>query len=252
MSEDVVVLKIGGNQIDEPAFLTALAETVAGLRARPVIVHGGGKEIGQLHMDLGIPFHVVAGLRVTSDATLRVAEMVLSGLVNKRLVASLVNAGVPAIGLSGVDLGILRVEKLEHPGGDLGWVGHVVEVNVAGLGRLLADGLTPILSPISLGRDGHTYNVNADHAAEAVACALQATALVLVSNVPGVLLDGELIAQLSAARAEELIATGAITGGMIPKVQAALDAVTAGVPEARIVDLEGLKSGRGTKVMRDA
>jgi len=252
VSDDVLVLKIGGNQIDEPEFLTALAETIAGLPARRVIVHGGGKEIGQLQMDLGIPFQVVAGLRVTSDATLRVAEMVLSGLINKRVVAALVNAGVPAIGLSGVDLGLLRVEKLEHPAGDLGWVGRVVQVNVDGLRGLLAQGLTPVLSPISLGRDGHTYNVNADHAAEAVACALQATALVFVSNVPGVLVDGRVASRLTAHEAEALIADGIIAGGMVPKVQAALEAVAAGVPEARIADLEGLKSGRGTRVVRGA
>lgn len=249
MSDDVLVLKIGGNQIDEPEFLTALAQTVAGLPARPVIVHGGGKEIGQLQMDLGIPFHVVAGLRVTSDATLRVAQMVLSGLVNKRVVAALVNAGVPAIGLSGVDLGLLRVEKLEHPAGDLGWVGRVVEVNVDGLRPLLAQGLTPVLSPISLGRDGHTYNVNADHAAEAVACALQATALVFVSNVPGVLVDGQVADRLTFHEADAFIASGMIFGGMVPKVRAALQAVAAGVPEARIVDLEGLKASGGTKVV---
>jgi acetylglutamate kinase len=246
------VLKIGGNEIDNPAFLAELARVVAMLPDRPVIVHGGGKEIGQLQMDLGIPYQVLSGLRVTSDAVLRVVEMVLNGLVNKRLVTALVNAGVPALGLSGVDLGLLRVEKMQHPDGDLGWVGQVVEVNAEAVRALLAMGLALVISPISLGRDGHTYNVNADHAAAALAAALGASALAFVTNVPGVLTDGGLVEQLTAQQTRELIQAGVISGGMVPKVQAALDALDHGVVAVKIVDLHGLQTGGGTELIRDA
>jgi acetylglutamate kinase len=246
------VLKIGGNEIDNPAFLAELARVVAMLPDRPVIVHGGGKEIGQLQMDLGIPYQVLSGLRVTSDAVLRVVEMVLNGLVNKRLVTALVNAGVPALGLSGVDLGLLRVEKMQHPDGDLGWVGQVVEVNAEAVRALLAMGLALVISPISLGRDGHTYNVNADHAAAALAAAVGASALAFVTNVPGVLTDGGLVEQLTAQQTRELIQAGVISGGMVPKVQAALDALDHGVVAVKIVDLHGLQTGGGTELIRDA
>jgi acetylglutamate kinase len=240
------VLKVGGNEIDNPAFLAELAQAVATLADRPVIVHGGGKEIGQLQMDLGIPYQVLSGLRVTSDAVLRAVEMVLNGLVNKRLVAALVNAGVPALGLSGVDLGLLRVEKLLHPDGDLGWVGQVVEVNTEALRALLAMDLVPVISPISLGQDGHTYNVNADHAAAALATGLGASVLAFVTNVPGVLTDAGLAEQLTARQTRELIEAGIISGGMVPKVRAALEALDHGVAAIKIVDLHGLKTGGGT------
>jgi acetylglutamate kinase len=222
------VLKVGGNEIDNPAFLAELAQAVATLADRPVIVH------------------VLSGLRVTSDAVLRAVEMVLNGLVNKRLVAALVNAGVPALGLSGVDLGLLRVEKLLHPDGDLGWVGQVVEVNTEALRALLAMDLVPVISPISLGQDGHTYNVNADHAAAALATGLGASVLAFVTNVPGVLTDAGLAEQLTARQTRELIEAGIISGGMVPKVRAALEALDHGVTAIKIVDLHGLKTGGGT------
>jgi acetylglutamate kinase len=240
------VLKIGGNEINNSAFLTELAQVVAMSADRPVIVHGGGREIDKLQMDLGIPYQVLSGLRVTNNAVLRVAEMVLNGLINKRLVAALVHAGVPALGLSGVDLGLLRVQKLIHPDGDLGWVGQVVDVNTDLLRALLAMGLVPVISPISLGQDGHIYNVNADHAASALATALDASALAFVTNVPGVLTDDGPARQLTVDQARELIRAGTISGGMVPKVQAALDALNQGVRAVKIVDLHGLKVDGGT------
>ncbi len=246
MSQDLLVLKIGGNQIEEPESLRALAETVVGLPAPPVIVHGGGEEIGRLQMDLGIPYQVRSGLRVTTDPVLRVATMVLCGSANKRLVAALVQAGAQAIGISGVDLGLLRVEKYEHPAGDLGWVGRVVETNRQALERLLGLDLVPVIAPISLGLDGHLYNVNADQAAAAIAQAMGAAALVLLTDVPGVLVDGDVLPSLTALQAKELIEDGAITGGMVPKVLAAVDAVEAGVQRAVITDLVGLQAGAGT------
>lgn len=243
-----VVLKIGGNEIDQPGFLAAMAQATAWLRAqqRAVIVHGGGKEIADLQKRLGLQPRFLDGLRVTDDDSLAVAEMVLSGRVNKRVVAALLQAGIPAIGLSGVDGGLLRVERMTHPGGDLGWVGQIVEVHPAPLQILLDAGMTPVVSPISLGRDGHSYNVNADQAALAIARGLGAARLVFVSNVPGVLVNGQCVPTLTLAQAEAWISQGTISGGMIPKVRAALAAAAGGVAQAVITDLAGLAGDGGT------
>lgn len=247
---DRIVLKVGGNELDNPAFVDGLVEALLHLHQAYAValVHGGGKAISRLQEQLRLQAHYVNGLRVTDDASLDVAEMVLSGLVNKRLVGRLVAAGLPAVGMSGVDGGLFRVVKLERETHDLGWVGDVVETHLDALEPLLEAGMTPIVSPISLGLDGHTYNVNADHAAAALACALGAGELVFVSNVPGVLegLDGECIPVLDAADVEALIDSGTIHGGMVPKVQSALAALNAGVPRVRITNLEGLCADGGT------
>jgi len=250
---DIIVLKIGGNEIDDEAFLAGLVEALGALRrvARPVLVHGGGKEIAQLQKALGLEPRFVEGLRVTDEASLRVAEMVLSGAVNKRLVGRLIAGGIPALGLSGVDGGLLRARKMEHPAGDLGWVGEVTAVDASLVHLLLERGLVPVISPISLGLDGRTYNINADQAAVALAKALGAGSLAFVTNVPGVLAEGRVMPRLSVAEAEDWVAQGVISGGMVPKVRAALSVVAAGVPEARIVDLAGLRTGGGTRFSAD-
>jgi acetylglutamate kinase len=247
MDQSKLVIKFGGNEADDPHFVAGLVEAVQELQnVQPVIVHGGGKEIARLQTALNIVPQAIEGLRVTDSQSLDVAEMVLSGLVNKRLVARLVSAGVPAIGLSGVDGGLIRVEKMIHPAGDLGWVGRVVDVNITLLSSLLEQGLLAVISPISLGLDGHTYNVNADHAAVAVAVALRAAQLVFVSNVPGVLINGQVVACATARQAEEWIASGQVYGGMVPKVRSALEGVAAGIREVRITHLAGLRAGTGT------
>lgn len=243
---DTVVIKIGGGQVDDSAFLARLAEVIGTLKSRPIIVHGGGKEIARLQERLGLTPRFVEGLRVTDEESLQVAEMVLSGLVNKRLVAQLVARGVEAVGLSGVDLGLMRVEKIHHPQGDLGHVGQIVEVRGEVLEGLLDRGFVPVISPISLGVDGLTYNVNADHAALAIAQAISVSALIFVTDVPGVMINGRVVARLTSDQAEELIGSGVIADGMIPKVRSALEAVAAGVGEARITGLAGLQRGGGT------
>jgi len=243
-----LVLKIGGNELDTPGFLDDLAAVVAAMASLPVVVHGGGKEIARLQQELGLTPRFVEGLRVTDEASLRVAEMVLSGLVNKRLVAAFITAGVRALGLSGVDLGLIRVEKMQHPTRDLGRVGRVVAVRGEVLEGFLSQGIVPIVSPISAGADGLTYNVNADHAAVALARAIGAEALVFITNVPGVLVHDQPAARLTIDEAQALIAEGTITGGMIPKVQSALEAIEAGVREARITDLAGMRKGGGTTI----
>jgi acetylglutamate kinase len=244
-----LVLKIGGNELDDPAFVAELARVVAALRPAPVLVHGGGKEIGVMQRALGGEPRFVAGLRVTDEAALAAAEMVLCGTVSTRLVAALLAAGADAQGLSGVDRGLIRVEKLQHPEGDLGRVGRPVAVRAEVLRGLLDAGIVPVIAPISLGPDG-PYNVNADEAAGAIAAALGQAEVVFVTNVPGVLVRDAVAPQLTQAQIEGLIADGTISGGMIPKVRSALAALDAGVRSARITNLEGLRSNAGTVIAR--
>jgi acetylglutamate kinase len=276
---DRIVLKVGGSELDREGFVEGLIEALRGLwdRHAVALVHGGGKAIARLQERLCLEPRFVEGLRVTDDESLDVAEMVLSGLVNKRLVGRLVGAGVSAMGLSGVDNGLFRVAKMGHETDDLGWVGDIRETHAAPIEALLALGITPVVSPISLGLDGHTYNVNADHAASALACALGASELVFVSNVPGVLAEmpplnpprtihggeeeapspakpgegwgegaSECIPTLTPQEVESLIVSGVINGGMVPKVRSALSALDRGVPRVRITDLEGLATDGGT------
>lgn len=242
------VIKIGGNEMNVAGFLEQLAAQVAGMAAgEPVaLVHGGGQDIADLQSRLGIEPVKVDGLRVTDAASLGVAEMVLSGRANKQIVRALLAAGLDAVGLSGVDGRLLMARRKAHPTADLGLVGEVTDVRLPLLERLLQMGIVPVISPISLGDDGQTYNVNADEAAAAIAAALGADTLDFVSNVPGVLAGGELVRRLSPDEAEALIADGTIAGGMIPKVRAALDALARGVASVRIVDLVGLREGGGT------
>lgn len=241
------VIKIGGNELDNPAFVQGLAARVAAMETAPVIVHGGGRAIGALQEKLGLQPVKVDGLRVTDAASLEVAQMVLSGHANKLLVTALFAAGVTAVGLSGVDGGLLRCVKKQVNGADLGYVGQVVGVQPALVQHLVAQGVVPVVSPISLGLDGQVYNVNADEAAAALAAALGADLLSFVSNVPGVIDGtGRPLRRLSAARTEQLIASGVIRDGMVPKVRAALDGLAHGVAKARIVDLAGLGNGGGT------
>ena len=243
-----LVLKIGGNELDDASFVSALAEVVAALRPVPVLVHGGGKEIGIIQKALGGEPRFLDGLRVTDDIALQAAEMVLCGSVNTRLTTALIEAGADAQGLSGVDRGLIRVEKQAHPAGDLGWVGKPVAVRGELIEALLTAGVVPVVAPISLGPGG-PYNVNADEAAGAIAAALGNAEVVFVTNVAGVLVGGERVAQLTTAEVEQLITDGIITGGMIPKVRSALAALTAGVRAARITNLAGLADGAaGTRI----
>ena len=240
------VLKIGGNELDSPGFLRSLAQAVAASSESVTIVHGGGKAIAELQTRLGLQTIKVDGLRVTDAESLAVAQMVLSGQANKQIVSALLAAGVDAVGLSGVDGGLLRCQKKAHPTADLGLVGEIVTVRAELIQQLAARDITAVLSPISLGLDGRTYNVNADEAAGAVALALNAELLHFISNVPGVIYDGAVLAALTPAQTEDLIAHHVIRDGMVPKVRAALAAVALGVPQARIGSLAGWGTAEGT------
>ena len=254
-SHRIHVIKIGGSQIDDRDFLAEMVATIVAIRRRgvqPVIVHGGGQEIVRLHDELGVPFDIVDGLRVTSEQSLRLVKMALNGIANLRLVRWLVNGGVDAIGLNGIDLGLIRVEKQVVNGVDLGRVGRITAVHCRKLDAILAANITPVFSPISLGYDGMSYNVNADHVAEALAVALGAEKLVFLTDVPGIAIAGRTMRVLPADQIEDLIFGRFITGGMIPKARAARIAVEANVPNAVITDLAHYASGEGTHVVAAA
>ncbi len=239
-----IVVKIGGNDLERPGFIDELALSVAALHQQTpcILVHGGGQAINRMQKQLGLEPVYVNGQRVTDSASLAVAEMMLSGAVNKELTMALLRAGVDALGLSGVDRGLLRVEPW---GENMGRVGRIVNVRADVLLGLCEQGVVPVVSPISLGPEGR-YNVNADHAAGAIAAALHAAHATFLTNVPGVKIGAEVAPYLTVAQAQELIAQGVITGGMIPKVQAALAAIASGVQKAIITDLPGLSAGTGT------
>ncbi len=247
----MLIVKIGGNELDDPDFIDRMGQAIASLKEQAIVVHGGGKEIRELQNKLGVEPQYINGLRVTDEASLDIVKMVLAGRVNKRLVASLVTAGVDAFGMSGIDRGAIKAEKLQHPDGDLGQVGRVVSVRTEVFNQLLDNETVPILSPICYGADGSTFNVNADHVAQALAIEMQADVLVFVSNVPGVLKEEDLLPQLTATEVNQLITDKVITDGMIPKVESALNAVAGGVSAVRITNLAGLKAGTGTTIVSD-
>lgn len=239
-----IVIKIGGNDLEKPGFIDDLARAVAELSQHTpcILVHGGGQSINRMQRRLGLEPVYVNGQRVTDPASLEVAEMMLSGAINKQLTLALIRAGADAMGMSGVDRGLLQVEPWSS---EMGRVGRIVNVRTDVLLSLCALGVVPVISPISMGPDG-SYNVNADHAAGAIAGALHAQQATFITNVPGVQVGAEVAGNLSAAQAQDLIAQQVITGGMIPKVTAALDALASGVQKAIITDLHGLCAGTGT------
>lgn len=247
------VIKVGGNELNDQNFLLGLANAIAALSTQEpvVVVHGGGQAIADLHTQLGITTIKVDGLRVTSGRSLGIAEMVLSGQANKLLVRALIGVGVDALGISGVDGQLLTAQKKVHPTTDLGYVGEVVAVKTDVLVRLLGQGFVPIVSPISADIHQQSYNINADEAATAIAAALKADLFDFISNVPGVLNDGNLIPKLTLDEAQALITSGVVYGGMIPKVQAAIYAVEQGVKRTRIVNLAGLLQESGTVFASD-
>lgn len=249
----VIVLKVGGNELDDESFLHGLAKvTKMILQAgnMPVIVHGGGKTIAEYQERLGLTPTFVEGLRVTDEKSLDVAEMVLSGLMNKRIVRALLQMDIMAAGISGVDGGTIYVEKLWHPLGDLGRVGDIQDVDDALLQTLIGAKIVPVISPISFGALDHlSYNVNADHAATAVAAKLGALKLIFISNVPGVMVAGRVARAVTANQIEQWIEEGIITGGMIPKVRSAVHAVRNGVAQAVITNLAGAQEDEGTGVV---
>jgi acetylglutamate kinase len=235
------VVKIGGRPLGDPAWVASFAAEVARAKTPLVIVHGGGPEIDALSTRLGVAVERQDGRRITSPAGLEVAGMVLSGVLNKRLVAALLDAGVDALGLSGEDGALILARVAE--GGTLGRVGEVERVRTELLLHLLSLGLTPVLSPISRGVDGGALNVNADDAAVAIACALGAEEFLFLTDVSAVRDERGDLAHLREDQAAALLQSGVIRDGMAVKVRAGLRGLDAGLDAVRIGGLSMLLDG---------
>jgi len=238
---ETVVIKYGGAAMTDESLKAAVMGDIALLHyvgIRPVVVHGGGPEITAMCKQLGIETKFVSGMRVTDEPTVRVTEMVM-GQIGKGIAYLLGEKGAPAVGLSGKDGGLLRARKFVGEA-DWGLVGEVEKVEASLLLTLAREGFVPVVTPIAAGADGQTYNINADLAAAAIAGALGAVKLLLLTDVAGVYRDFEdknsLIASLTVGEAETLVRSGAVSTGMIPKVTCCIDAVSAGVGRAHIVD----------------
>jgi acetylglutamate kinase len=238
--DKTIVIKYGGSAMAEEKLRASFAVDVVLLKyigLRPVIVHGGGPQIGETLQRLGVESRFVDGLRVTDDQTMEVVEMVLGGRVNREIVALVQRAGGQALGLTGSDGGMIQVTRRLEDDRDLGRVGRVVRIDPTPISAVSCQGFIPVIAPIGVDDRGVTHNVNADEAAGAVASALGAEKLILLTDVEGVKdAEGRLIPQLSADEARKLIAEGTIRGGMIPKVQCCLAALSSDVGRAHVID----------------
>ena len=267
-----VVIKYGGNAMIDEHLKNNFARDVVLMKLvgiNPIIVHGGGPQIGDLLNKLGIESKFVSGMRITDADTMDVVQMVLGGLVNKEIVSLINTHGGRAVGITGKDGGLLKARKLSTQAIDadteetidIGQVGEITEVNVDVLETLTASRFIPIIAPIGVGEDGESYNINADIVAGKVAEALSASKLVLLTNTPGILdADHKTLSGLSKADVESLISKGIINEGMLPKVECALSAVSSGVSSVQIIDgrvphallLEIFTdSGVGTQILAD-
>ncbi len=244
------VVKYGGHAMGDAEAARDFAADIVLLKAvgiNPVVIHGGGPQIGAMLKKLGVESSFIDGLRVTDAETAKIAEMVLSGAINKELVSWISQAGGKAVGISGKDGGFVTAEKIERTTRDpdsniervvdLGFVGEPKSVDRSVIDTISGAGMIPVVAPIGVGTDGHTYNINADTMAGAVAAALGAARLFLLTDVPGVLNKaGDLLADLNPTRIADLRADGTISGGMIPKLETCVSAVEAGVDAAVILD----------------
>lgn len=245
LDQKTVVIKFGGNAMVDEALKSSFAQDIVLLKqvgVNPVIVHGGGPQIGKLLEQIGKKSRFIEGMRVTDHETMDVVEMVLGGQVNKQIVSLINRHGGRAVGLTGKDGGMISARQMKLPGSDqtandLGQVGEVESIDPAVVAMLDEDDFIPVIAPIGVGADGSSFNINADLVAGELARVLQAEKLLLLTNTPGVLdPDGKLLTGLSAEETGRLIDEGVIHGGMLPKVRCALDAVNAGVRTSQIID----------------
>ena len=245
-----VVVKYGGNAMVDEQLKSGVARDIVVMRLvgiSPVVVHGGGPQIGKVLEKIGKESRFVDGMRVTDSETMDVVEMVLGGLVNKDIVSLITRHGGRAVGLTGKDGDLIRARKLTISRDapeldapeiiDMGHVGEVASVDVSVVDMLVSGGFIPVIAPIGVGEDGHSYNINADLVAGRVAEVLGAEKLILLTNTKGLLdRQGNLLTGLSAGEVDKLIADGTVHGGMLPKIQCALSAVKSGVRSAHIID----------------
>jgi len=262
----IIVVKYGGSAMLDKEFMMNVIQDVTLLKLvgfKPIIVHGGGKAISGYIEKLGMTPKFINGLRVTDEETLEVAEMVLSS-VNKQLVSQVESLGVRAIGISGKDGALLTCKKKYSDGEDIGYVGEITKVNADILFDLLEKDFLPIVMPIGMDENFHGYNINADDAASAIAKAVKANKLAFLTDTEGVYLDPNdpktVISEMTVSEAHELIKTGAIAGGMLPKINNCIEAIEQGVSRVHIIDGRILHSilleiftnkGIGTAILED-
>ena len=238
--DKIVVIKYGGAAMIEEDLKIQFAQDIVLLQSlgmQPVIVHGGGPEISRTMQQLGQKVSFIDGLRVTSEENIKVAEMVLSGTVNKEIIAHLNTFDGKAVGLSGKDGYLIEAFKKEHESGvDLGYVGDIKRINPELLHVLMQKEFLPVISPIGLGEGGVTYNLNADTVAASIAVAVQAYKIIFMTDVNGIMVEDKLQPELGVEEVKRLLSVGLIHGGMVPKAEAVLSCVTAGVPSAHIIN----------------
>jgi len=237
------VVKYGGAAMVDERLKAQVMQDIVLLRTvgiKPVLVHGGGKEVSEVMQRMGLQPRFAGGLRITDAETMDIVEMVLAGTTNKGIVSLIHRAGGKAVGLSGKDGNLLVARKLTPEGKDIGYVGEVTQVNPELLEVLAEAGYIPVISSVAVGGDGQSYNVNADHAAGAIAAALKAEKLIVLTDVPGVLANvndpSSLISEMSIAEAEELLRNGKAESGMAPKLEACITSLRGGVKRAHIID----------------
>jgi acetylglutamate kinase len=235
-----IVVKYGGNAMKDDTMIASFARDIVLMKLvgmNPVVVHGAGPQIGAHLERLGKKSEFIQGMRVTDEETMDVVEMMLGGLVNKAVVAALNQQGGRAVGLTGKDGGLIRARRMLIDGHELGQVGEVERIDPRVVTHLEAGGFIPVIAPIGVGEHGEAYNINADVAAGKLAAVLQAEKIIFLTNAPGVLSkQNEILTGLTVPQVEALIADGTISGGMVPKIRYALDAVNSGVKSAHIID----------------
>lgn len=241
-SGKTVVIKYGGNAMIDCKLKKMVMQDIVLMKfvgLNPVVVHGGGPEINKMLEKMDIESRFINGLRVTDEATMEIVEMVLTGRLNKEIVSLINELGGRAIGISGKDGGLLKAKK-DTSNGDIGYVGRITDVNIDVIAMMLEKGYIPVIAPTSYGDDGKTYNVNADTAAGKIAEALNAEKFILLTDVEGILSDvndkSSVISRMELESARELMKSGLIKGGMIPKLECCIQAVENGVKRAHIID----------------
>ena len=246
----VIVVKFGGNAMGKKEYITSFANDIVLLQQvgmLPVVVHGGGPQIGEMLSKLKIKTEFINGLRVTDSATIDVVEMVLSGVTNKSIVTAISNSGAKSVGISGKDGNLItakRLTKIDENSDsnlekviDLGYVGEPEKIDPQVIKALINEKMIPVIAPVGMGNDGLTYNINADTAAGAISAAMKASRMIMLTDVTGVLdKNGNLIPELTIDEALELIAKKVVVGGMIPKVNTCIDAVQGGAEASVIMD----------------
>lgn len=235
-----IVVKYGGNAMKDDTTIASFARDIVLMKSvgmNPVVVHGGGPQIGSHLEKLGKKSEFIEGMRVTDEETMDVVEMMLGGLVNKAVVSALNQQGGRAVGLTGKDGGLIRAKKMLIKGQDIGQVGEIEKIDPRVISHLEQGGFIPVIAPVGAGEHGEAFNINADVAAGKIAAVLQAEKVMFLTNAAGVLdKHSKILTGLTVTQVESLIADGTISGGMVPKVRYALDAVNSGVKSAHIID----------------